>query len=116
MGDRRQGTHEDEIVRACTCEWAECAEFHDRLVTLEQRGVEGVVWLLEVLAAYAEEEPSAAHPLAWTELVRCVAEHNWQNPLAVARLAAEVEALFRCRHDLSLLGERGGLPSWAMEA
>jgi hypothetical protein len=82
---------------SCTCEWAEYVEFHCQIVAFEKRGVEGVVWLLDTLAAHAEEEPSAAHPLAWTELVRCVAEHNWRNPVAAARLAVEVESLFRAR-------------------
>jgi hypothetical protein len=100
----------------CPCEWVEYIEFHCQFVAFEERGVEGVVWLLDTLAAHTEEAPSASNPLAWTELVRCVAEHNWKNPVVVARLAVEVESLFRCRRALSLLRERSGLPSSAVEA
>lgn len=92
----------------CPCEWAEHEAFHDRLLTFEERGIEGVVWLLDSLAAHAEEEPSPDHPLAWTELLRCVAEHNWQHPLAVARLAVEVQELFALRGR----APAGGRPPW----
>ena len=102
--------------RPCGCEWTAYTEFHREFVAFEKRGVAGVVWLLDTLAARTEQGADERCPLPWTELVRCVAEHHWRDPLSVARLAVEVQLLFRYRHELSVVEEaQGVIPSWAVE-
>lgn len=92
----------DTTARPCPCDFYDVnPELHDELLGFEERGVAGVVWLGEYLEGTEESDPPAGQRwISWLEFPRFVSEHNWSDPLAVSRVAADLDQGMRRRRRL----------------
>jgi hypothetical protein len=71
---------------------------HDWLLTCEQRGISGVVEVMQYLEteeALEREEGT----LSWVDFPDFVATHNWRDPAGVHGLASMTDALIRSRRN-----------------
>ncbi len=90
----------------CPCDWlagdrdhelAERIRVHDDLLSFEDLGLSGVIGLLEHVAMSADAACDDLVPLYPWDLEAFVAQHNWDQPADVARLADRVAD----EHELS---------------
>lgn len=71
-------------------------EHHDWLLSFEERGLPGVVEILEYLDSDADcDTPTGC--LRWSDFEEFVAMHSWQQPADVYLLASFVEGAIRRR-------------------
>jgi hypothetical protein len=71
---------------------------HDWLLTCEQRGIPGVVEVMQYLET-AEAMEREDGTLSWVDFPDFVATHNWRDPVAVHDLASTTDALIRSRRE-----------------
>ncbi|MGH9177543.1 MAG: hypothetical protein ACRD0N_03180 [Acidimicrobiales bacterium] len=83
---------EGQEAPACGCDFYSVnPALHDELLAFEARGAAGVLWLLEYLDQTEDSLPLDGEPrwLSWRDFSETfVPEHNWSDPLVVARLSA----------------------------
>ena len=83
---------------------------HDSLLSVEDRGVEGLVLLLEDLVSRTEQFRSPGDLHFW-EFREFVEMHSWQNPVAMYRFAAVLhhtvfQPELRIRKDAAKVAEQ----------
>jgi hypothetical protein len=92
VNDRpRTADHDDEPAVPVECSCGAVFDHldqahHDWLLSFEDRGVAGVMEIVNFFEGEADCYPTPGN-LEWQELPDFVARHNWRNPLAVAELA-----------------------------
>lgn len=84
-------------VTTCQCDLAKDAPItHEWMLTLETRGATGIHELIREFDHQADDGVPE-YPLSWTEFPTFVAEHNWQDPFAMSRLAEWIDTAIRRR-------------------
>jgi hypothetical protein len=79
---------------------------HDWLLSYEERGLDGVIDLIDYLEAEAGDEYHTG--LMWMDFADFVALHNWREPAAVHRIARYIEGAIRGRRSCSTTARPSG--------
>jgi hypothetical protein len=76
----------------CSCSFTDNPEFHDRLVAIESMGGIYAAAFIAQIIGDGETHTGGDSPLDDPDdFGRFVIEHNWQDPVGMAQLAADVD-------------------------
>jgi hypothetical protein len=87
---------------ACSCEWADRA-WHDRLLRLEDEGVQGIFDLFANWADESAHDPKDRRTVDSFAFGEFVAYHSWRDPAELLRFARNLADVF---HECRARGEK----------